>query len=119
VPRLARSSRKNAQSQLLSGNVSNGNSGRDRTGPRPQMRPRHIGSCPEMSPFPSPRLVPRCLAHRLASSQSIGALIPARTQTKTPPPRREAAFCLIMTRKEELLCPWQAWQRPTLPGLKP
>jgi hypothetical protein len=31
---------------------------------------------------------------------------------------KEAAF-LIMTRKEELLCPWQAWQRPTLPGLKP
>jgi hypothetical protein len=41
------------------------------------------------------------------------------TKTKTPPPRREAAFCLIVTRKEELLCPWQAWQRPTLPGLKP
>ena len=31
----------------------------------------------------------------------------------------EAAFCLIVTRKEELLCPWQVWQRPTLPGLKP
>src|SRR3954451_6979465 len=40
-------------------------------------------------------------------------------KTKTPPPGREAAFCLIMTRKEELLCPWQAWQRPALPGLKP
>src|SRR6266403_4127980 len=38
---------------------------------------------------------------------------------KTPPPRGEAAFCSIMTRKEELPCPWQAWQRPTLPGLKP
>src|ERR1700712_1125391 len=36
-------------------------------------------------------------------------------KTKTPPPRREAAFCLIVTRKEELLCPRQAWQRPTLP----
>ena len=31
----------------------------------------------------------------------------------------EAAFCLIVTRREEFLCPWQAWQRPTLPGLKP
>jgi hypothetical protein len=38
---------------------------------------------------------------------------------KTPRPREEAAFCLIMISKEELLCPWQAWQRPTLPGLKP
>src|SRR6266403_2408374 len=38
-------------------------------------------------------------------------------KTKTPPPQGEAAFCLIVTRKEELLCPWQAWQRPTLPGL--
>jgi hypothetical protein len=28
-------------------------------------------------------------------------------------------FVLIVTHKEELLCPWQAWQRPTLPGLKP
>src|SRR5258706_12914923 len=27
---------------------------------------------------------------------------------KTPPPRGEAAFCSIMTRKEELPCPWQA-----------
>jgi hypothetical protein len=34
-------------------------------------------------------------------------------------PRGKAAFCLIMTRKKELLCPWQAWQRPTLPGLEP
>jgi hypothetical protein len=34
-------------------------------------------------------------------------------------PKGKAAPCLIMTRKEELLCPWQAWQRPTLPGLKP
>jgi hypothetical protein len=49
-------------------------------------------------------------------------IFPARGQPhqqKTPPPLGEAAFCSIMTRKEELLCPWQAWQRPTLPGLKP
>ena len=26
---------------------------------------------------------------------------------------------LITISKEEFLCPWQAWQRPTLPGLKP
>jgi len=31
-------------------------------------------------------------------------------KTKTPPSRRKAAFCLIVTRKEELLCLWQAWQ---------
>jgi hypothetical protein len=34
-------------------------------------------------------------------------------------PKGSGAFVLIVTRKEELLCPWQAWQRPTLPGLKP
>jgi hypothetical protein len=34
-------------------------------------------------------------------------------------PEGKRRFCLIMTRKEELLCPWQAWQRPTLPGLEP
>jgi hypothetical protein len=42
-----------------------------------------------------------------------------RPQQKTPPPRREAAFCLIMKSLKRNLCPWQAWQRPTLPGLKP
>src|SRR5579871_442237 len=30
--------------------------------------------------------------------------------------RAEAAFVFV-TCKEELPCPWQAWQRPTLPGL--
>jgi hypothetical protein len=25
-------------------------------------------------------------------------------------PEGKAAFCSIMTREEELLCPWQAWQ---------
>jgi hypothetical protein len=43
----------------------------------------------------------------------------ATPKTKTPLSRGKAAFCLIVTRKEELLCPWQVWQRPTLPGLKP
>lgn len=55
APRLSRSPRKNAQSRLLSGNVSNGNSGIDRMVPRPQTRPRHICSSPEMLPFSSPR----------------------------------------------------------------
>jgi hypothetical protein len=57
APRLSRSPRRNARSRLLSGNVSNGSSGRDRRVPRPQTRPRHRGSSPEMSPFSSPRLV--------------------------------------------------------------
>jgi hypothetical protein len=58
--------------------------------------------------------------HRIDAGSRSGS-----RQTKTPPPPCAyhalggAAFCLIMTRKEELLCPWQAWQRPTLPGLKP
>jgi hypothetical protein len=34
-------------------------------------------------------------------------------------PEGKRRFVLIVTRKEELLCLWQAWQRPTLPGLKP
>jgi hypothetical protein len=34
-------------------------------------------------------------------------------------PEGKRRFVMIMTRKEEILCPWQAWQRPTLPGLKP
>jgi hypothetical protein len=55
--RLSQSPRKNAQSRLLSGNVSNGSSGRDRMVPRPQRRPRHICSSPEMLPCSSPRLV--------------------------------------------------------------
>jgi hypothetical protein len=42
-----------------------------------------------------------------------------RQKQKRRSPEGKAAFCLIVTRKEELLCPWQAWQRPTLPGLKP
>jgi hypothetical protein len=55
APRPSRSPRRNAQFRLLSGNVSNGSSGRDRTVHRPQTRPRHIGSSPEMLAFPSPR----------------------------------------------------------------
>jgi hypothetical protein len=43
---------------------------------------------------------------------------PASDKQKRRLPK-EAAFSLIATRKEELLCPSQAWQRPTLPGLKP
>jgi hypothetical protein len=34
-------------------------------------------------------------------------------------PEGTRRFVAIITCKEELLCPWQAWQRPTLPGLKP
>jgi hypothetical protein len=56
VPGLSRSPRKNAQFRSLSGNVSNGSSGRDRTVPRPQTRPRHICSSLEMLPLSSPRL---------------------------------------------------------------
>ena len=56
APRLSQSPRKNAQFRLLSGNVNNGSSGRDRMVPRPQTRPRHICSSPEMLPFSSPRL---------------------------------------------------------------
>jgi hypothetical protein len=46
--------------------------------------------------------------------------MPARPlkQKNAASPKGSGVF-LIMTRKEELLCPWQAWQRPTLPGLKP
>src|SRR4030081_2064671 len=40
-------------------------------------------------------------------------------QTKKRRLPEETAFFSIATRKEELLCPWQAWQRPTLPGLEP
>ena len=57
APRLSRSPRKNAQSRLLSDNVSNGSSGKDRMGPRPQTRHRHKCSFPEMLPFSSPRLL--------------------------------------------------------------
>jgi hypothetical protein len=34
-------------------------------------------------------------------------------------PTGKRRFVMITTCKEELLCPWQAWQRPTLPGLEP
>jgi hypothetical protein len=39
-------------------------------------------------------------------------------KTKMPSRRRDGIL-LITTCKEEFRCPWQAWQRPTLPGLKP
>jgi hypothetical protein len=42
--------------------------------------------------------------------------IAAQTQKRRFP--KEAAF-LFEVVKEEFVCPWQAWQRPTLPGLKP
>src|SRR5258708_2132074 len=48
-----------------------------------------------------------------------------QAQKNAVSPNRETAFSLAMSKikfvtgKEELLCPWQAWQRPTLPGLKP
>jgi hypothetical protein len=51
APRLSRSPHKNALSRLPCGNVSNGSSGRDRMVPRPQRRPHHKCSCPEMLPF--------------------------------------------------------------------
>jgi hypothetical protein len=40
-----------------------------------------------------------------------------RQHKKTPPPEGSGVFFEYM--KEEFPCPWQAWQRPTLPGLKP
>jgi hypothetical protein len=58
-------------------------------------------------------------ANRGGKIASRKALKQTPEQKKRRPPEGEAAFCSIMTRKEELLCPWQAWQRPTLPGLKP
>src|SRR5215467_8748652 len=42
-----------------------------------------------------------------------------KVHKKTPLPFPGAAFVLHSTSKEELPCPWQDWQRPTLPGLKP
>ena len=42
-----------------------------------------------------------------------------RRNKKRRLPEGKRRLVLIVTRKEELLCLWQAWQRPTLPGLKP
>ena len=39
-------------------------------------------------------------------------------QTKTPPPEGDGVL-YFEHRKRKISCPWQAWQRPTLPGLKP
>ena len=55
APEVPRSPGKNAPSRSLFGNVSNGNSGRDRTVPRPQTRPRRIYNSPGMLPFSSSR----------------------------------------------------------------
>lgn len=62
--------------------------------------------------------------HRRPAATSLGnptesAAGKQRQTNKNAAFPKEGGVCLIMTRKEELLCPWQAWQRPTLPGLKP
>src|SRR3954451_3481868 len=54
-------------------------------------------------------------AHHDAKMQSFGV----HAHKKTPLPLPEAAFFVFKHRKRRIPCPWQAWQRPTLPGLKP
>src|ERR1044072_1313592 len=39
----------------------------------------------------------------------------ATAQTKTPPPEGDGVLH-FEHRKRKISCPWQAWQRPTLPG---
>jgi hypothetical protein len=66
--------------------------------------------------FVMPRLAEREI---VVSMANIGSEAQRPRKQKRRLPEGKRRFCLIVTRKEELPCPWQAWQRPTLPGLKP
>jgi hypothetical protein len=50
---------------------------------------------------------------------ATASLLLEEAQKQNAALRKGERRCLIMRSKEELQCPWQAWQRPTLPGLKP
>jgi hypothetical protein len=76
----------------------------------------------ELEPTDHPACCPAAKRDHGRSRSRNLRLLRAYPERRTKQKRRlpkETAFCLIVTCKEEFLCPWQAWQRPTLPGLKP